>query len=368
MHKLKSFILIMLFGVILLWGCERSITDEIAPAKEKENDICSSPGPDFINTGDLLHFKNWKTVENLSTSLNEDEKLNYFNESPSSFKSAAYYYDKALSDLYENDNTLAFVNQLKTKYPGCIKIEMLPDSSANLVFTSNARSLTWILNQNNQVIVDSAVYTFNAGKQTIEFLRELKEKPVFDTDGANVVWVSDNKVEITTSTLKSLISTPGTRLVRKHKWNGKYRLQAALSIEHLWVGNPTTYNKKLNKWQTRQIRRLWVHYKQDRKMWYGWTKKPTTFQYKVKSLRVRDFSGAWVDIDKPPFLEGSFYGREKQLPILTKKRTVDHYNPDRYKLPTYLKNLVFSISVDVKSGQVPLWFNLSFSNLNTYEY
>ena len=358
MIQTKSFIFAMFFGGMMLSGCEDSDYSPIENTKDDNTNIQIIDG--------VVHIKDWNTIDSLNSYLNEDEKLDFFSIKSPSFKSANHYYNSALDDLYTNDNTPEFVNSIKNKYPECIILEMLPDSSADLSYTSGAYQLSWILNKNNQIVVDSIIYTFATSKQTIEFLQVPENKPIITAENANVAWVSDSKVEITRTTLKSILKPSGT-LVRGHKWDGKHRLQAALTVHHNWIGNHITYDKAKNLWNVRQSREIRVHFKQDRKMWYGWTKKPTNFTYSLQNLKINNIGGVWSDGAIPSTTK--MYGREGNLLVTSKKRThTSYFNPNSRDLPKSTYNLVFSISVDVKSGQVPSWFNLSYSNYNTYEY
>ncbi|MCG8578991.1 MAG: hypothetical protein MI866_03700 [Bacteroidales bacterium] len=369
MRQIKSFVIAMFFGGMMLSGCKETVSEIKLDIEEatsnKENKLLIEEITEnqikYING--IIHIPNADIIDTLNYMVDKEMKLDYLNKIFPSFKSTEYYFSKALNDLYENDNTVDYINYLKGQYPNCIKIEMLADSSANVEYTHQAHDLAWLLNKNNQIVIDSALYTFYPYAQTIEYLQKLDEKPIFNIDDAQITWVSDNKVSIVFNQLKSLIKAPNM-LVRGHRWDGKHRLQAALHVHNVYaLPVRSKYDNQLNEWYMSQVKQLRVVFKQDRKMWYGWTKKPTNFSYELKMLYVSNYGGTWTDVF-PQNWTGSWYGREDYLVIFDKRRRVYHGDRDGYKnLPTEKKDLHLTVSVDVKSGQVPEKFNLFYSNI-----
>ena len=365
MKQFKFLTTVSIFLLVFFTACENAnIMKEITNSQQADITLESSKCKHIKCINGILHVDNIDVLDSLSTTLADSAKLSYFDEFSSEFKSAACYYDNALNELYEKDNTNDLVNQLNKQYPKCIEIKMLPDSSVHLGYSHHAIRVAWLLNENNQVVIDSAIYTFARNKQTIEYLYEIKEKPDVFVENADIRWVSNNKVEIVFPQLKSLLNPP-YMLVRGYKWSGKHRLQAALFLyPEVYYGGARKYDEGRREWYTKQWNILKICFKQDRKMWYGWTKKKTTFSYELKMLYVSNNGGTWND-NWPQNWTDSRYGKEGIMNIFNKERRVYHGN-DKYgfdDLPEDQKEMQLTVSVDVKSGAVSTPFNLFYSNL-----
>ena len=350
-----------------LSSCSKS--DDMKIINEEEVDIIEK---DITVKNGVLKLKNWDIVNHLKETLTDQEKINFLATQCMTLNSAAYYYHCAETDLCENVNTIDLANKLNEKYPSCINISIEDDGSSYLKYTSEMPSLAWLLNENNQVIIQNVLYTFDENKQTLKFPNELKQKPSFDSRNVTVNWIDNQTVEFTKKKLKSLISPTGM-VLRKYAWNGKYRLQAALAVNELRIASYKKYHDDKGKWETRRGIEASLEFKQDKKNWLGWWRVKTNASYKAHKLRVWSLIGEWQadDVFEYPLdvengidytYSGKKYASSGYWYLFSLARIIYHDEEDYYEnLLQIHKCARLHINLKVESFKVPDGFHMIYA-------